>query len=320
MQIRENFSSSSMRLLAEEALNHLDEKGFLGEAPVNGDVLEVLQTFDPPGIFARDLREAFLLQLKAKGKGDGLAYRLVKNCFEDLLYGRYTAIKKKLSLVDLGSAIHDLTKLSFRPASAFNQDPVSLVRPELYIDKIETGWTLALNEDELPKFHIQTDYLEIEPEFPEEKEILRTFKAQAKWIVRSLNRRRSLLRKLGRILICKQARYLDQKGPLALLTVREVAEKLEVHESTLSRALSGKYVSTPRGILPLRALISSTPEAVSAREILQKLIEEEDKRSPLTDDHLATALKAKGYLVARRTIAKYRSQLKIGPAARRKHL
>ncbi len=121
------------------------------------------------------------------------------------------------------------------------------------------------------------------------------------------------------MLICKQAPYLDQKGPLTPLTIRELAEKLEIHESTLSRALAGKYASTPRGILPLRALISATPAKTTAREILEKLIQAEDKRKPLTDEELSEELRAKGFSIARRTIAKYRTQLKIGSAAQRKH-
>lgn len=324
-QIRENFSEPEDRLLAGVFLEQLDERGFIAcpldtisRKPVE-TVLFVLQTFDPPGIFARNLQEAFLLQLKAKGKSGTVAFRLVETCFEDLLHGRYTAIKKKLGS-DLGSAIRDLARLSFRPADAFAHQPTSPVHPDLHISKIDGGWTLELIEDELPKFHIQNEYLALEPDTPEEKEALRDFKTQAKWICRSLNRRRNLLREIGRILICKQAPYLDQKGPLTSLTMRELAEKLEIHESTLSRALADKYASTPRGIIPLRSLISATPATETARQILENLISSEDKRKPLTDEELAQELKAKGFSIARRTIAKYRTQLKLGSASQRKHL
>lgn len=324
-QIRENFSDPKDQLLATIILEHLDERGFIS-TPLETitpkpyeKVLSILQTFDPPGIFARSLQEALLLQLRAKGKSDTLTYTLVETCFDDLLHGRYTLMKKKLNSQDLAQAITDLARLSLRPAQAFHHEPITPIYPDIQICKIDTGWTVQLIEDELPKFHIQNKYLELEPETKEEKESLRDFKIAAKWICRSLNRRRKLLHEIARILVCKQSAYLEQKGPLAPLTIKELSETLEVHESTLSRALSGKFANTPRGIIPLRFLITATPEAQSARDILETLIRNEDKDKPFSDDELAQALKAKGHPIARRTISKYRSQLKIGSASQRKH-
>ena len=128
-----------------------------------------------------------------------------------------------------------------------------------------------------------------------------------------------MLRELGRILIRKQSLFLEQKGPLNPFTVKELAEELNVHESTISRALSSKYASTPRGILPLRSLVALDPATQNAREILEALVDSEDKQTPLTDEELAKELGLKGHRVARRTIAKYRAQLKIGPSPQRKH-
>lgn len=319
-QIRENFSSPKDRRMAADLVNHLDERGFLTLETADAKILSVLQTFDPPGIFARNLQEALLLQLKAKGKENALSFALIQNCFEDLLHGRYTNIKKKLKSSDLTSAMRDLVHLSFRPANAFKREPSCPIHPDLHISKIEGGWTLQLIEDELPPFHIQTEYLNLEPKIAEERESLREFKTQAKWIFRSLSRRRKLLLDIGRILVCKQSTYLDQKGPLVALTTRELAEKLAIHESTLSRALAGKYASTPRGIIPLRALLSATPAAETAREILERLVSAEDKQNPLTDSELSKALKSNGFCAARRTIAKYRTQLKIGSTSQRKNV
>lgn len=327
-QIRENFSDDKDRLIAEEFLEHLDEKGFITcppevissyfKRPVDR-ILAVLQTFDPPGIFARNLQEGLLLQLRAKGKASSMAFSLVQNCFDDLLHGRYGAIKKKLGSTDLNLAMSDLARLTLRPAHVFIQEPIAPVYPDLKIHKIEGGWSLELIEDELPSFHIQTEYLDIETESNEEKESLRNFKTQAKWIFRSLNRRRKMLREIGRILVRKQAAFLDQKGPLAQLSMKDLAEKLEIHESTLSRALSGKYASTPRGIIPLRSLVTAAPEAANARTTLETLVRGEDKQKPFTDDQLVQELGSKGFKVARRTVAKYRTQLKIGSASQRKH-
>lgn len=319
-QIRENFSDREDQLIAEKFLEHLDEKGFITcPLEINPRILRILQTFDPPGIFARNLQEALLLQLRAKGKAETLAFHLVQHCFDDLLHGRYGAIKKRLRVTDLHSAINDLARLALRPAQAFKQEPISPVYPDLQIHKIEGGWALELVEDELPQFHIQTQYFDLEVESEEEKESLRMFKTQAKWIFRSLNRRRKLLREIGRILVRKQASFLDQKGALAPLSMKDLAEKLGIHESTLSRALAGKYASTPRGILPLRSLLSADPAAENARMMLEKLIRGEDKGDPFTDDQLVQELGNKGFKVARRTVAKYRSQLKLGSASQRKY-
>ena len=320
-QIRENFSLDSERAKAEELLSHLDEKGFLVDVEnIDQKILSILQTFDPPGIFARNLQESLLIQLRNKGKSKTLAFSLVETCFDELLHGRYGAIKKKLECTELSEAISTLARLSMRPTQGFDETPTTLIIPDLKVTKIEGGWTLELVEDELPNFNIRSEYLSIHAESEEEKECLQEYKTQAKWLTRSLDRRRVLLRAIGRILITKQSRYLSEKGALTPLTIREMAEALEIHESTLSRALSGKYIMTPRGTIPLRSLITATPKTETAKEILLQLIHSENKTSPLTDDDLAQCLKKKGFPIARRTVAKYRTQLKIGSATQRKHI
>lgn len=319
-QIRESFSSESDRKLAQNCLENLDERGFLLEgAAVPESFLAVLQTFDPPGIFARSLQEALLLQLQRGGRSKTVAYRLVKECFEDLLKGRFAAIQKHLGIDDLSEALRELSRLYFRPAAQYSQDPMRPICPDLRIVRIDGGWTLELVEEELPLVKLQTDYLSVQTQSVEEKQVLRELKVQAKWICRALERRRKFLREIGRILIVKQALFLDEKGPLVSLSVKELAEQLGVHESTLSRGLAGKYAITPRGILPLRSLVTASPKAETAREILEKWIRHENKAKPWTDQELAEKLRAQGFAIARRTIAKYRTQLKIGSATQRKH-
>lgn len=318
-QIRDHFPDLDDQQIAFNLLHQLDERGFLPIDVKDHQILSVLQTFDPPGVFARSHQESFLLQLKAKGLKGSLAYTLIEKCYDDLLKGRFTAIQKKLKTSNLKEALVDFTRLTLRPASVFHEEPVNPVTPDLQIQRIEGGWTIELVEDDLPKFHIREEYLEIKGETEEEKELLREFKTEAKWIVRSVNRRRKILQEIGNILLRKQAQFLDQKGPLSLITIKELAEKLHVHESTLSRALSSKYVATPRGILPLKSLIDADPVSTSAKETLERLIATEDKQKPLTDEELAALLKEKGFPIARRTIAKYRNKLKIGTATQRKH-
>jgi len=330
-QIGEAFFSPREEKIANKLLDSLDEKGFLAASvdevatlfhvptPKVASVLFTLQTFDPPGIFARDLREAFLIQLRSQGKEDSSAFLLVECCFDDLLHGRYASIKKKLNLSDLSSAMQTLARLSLRPAAAFQQEPVSLALPDLLIMKLDSQWIVDIYEDDLPKFQIQAQYLSLEPTAAEEKEALRAFQTSAKWIIRSLSRRKKMLLEIGKLLVKKQEAFLDQRSSLSSLTIRDLAVELNVHESTLSRALAGKYAATPQGLILLRSLITSSPETLSAKEILKNLVEKEDPQFPLTDDQLKEKLRESGLDIARRTIAKYRGQLKIGSATQRKN-
>ena len=322
-QLRETFLDRKEQRIAQMLLEQIDEKGFLPKELKVKDptlrILETMQTFDPPGIFAHSLQECFLIQLRLKNRQNTQAYKLVEQCFNELLHGRFALVRKKLGIKDLSSIIHELGLLNFRPASIFQENVHTSIHIDIRVAKVQGGWTVELIEDDLPIFHLQDQYLDLKPDIDEERESLREFKIQAKWIFQSLKRRRKLLRQLARILIIKQAIFLEGKGPLEPVSMKELASKLDIHESTLSRALSGKYASTPRGILPLKSLITTTPETVSARKMLKKLITNENKLNPLTDEELAKLLREKGFSVARRTIAKYRGQLKVGSANQRKN-
>lgn len=311
-QIRERFPEPLAQAKATLFLENLDERGFLSPPPIDCPILSILQTFDPPGIFARDLRECLLLQLDPASP----AYKIVSHCFKDLLHGRFGAIQKKTGLRDLSPAIQSLARLNFRPADLFRQEPNPPVIPDISISKIGKSWLVESNDEELPKFHLRADYLSLIPASSEEKKSLRSWRAAGKWLLRSLKRRKSILLEIGVFLVRKQAAYLDQKGSLQALSMRELAEHLHLHESTLSRALAGKFAQTPRGFFPLGSLLSGPNEP--AKIALQKLIAHEDKKSPLRDQEIVLELQKAGTLLSRRTVAKYRKELKIGTAACRK--
>ncbi len=312
-QIRERFSNPDEQSQAIGLLEHLDERGFLSPPPPDCPLLSILQTFDPPGIFARDLRECLLLQLTP----DSSAYQVVSRCFKDLLHGRFGTIQKKTGIRDLGFAIQALARLNCRPADLFRQEPNAPVIADLSISKIGKTWLVESNDEELPKFHLRSDYLSLSPTSSEEKASLRTWATAGKWLLRSLKRRKSILLDIGVFLVRKQAAYLDQKGDLQPLSIQELAQHVHLHESTLSRALAGKYAQTPRGFLPLRSLLSAPSE--TAKLALQKLIAQEDKKLPLSDAEIVVQLQKTGRTLARRTVAKYRAELKIGSASRRKY-
>lgn len=332
-QVKESFSNETEKKLALALCSHLDEQGFLTHSlellsvlyvtslPLMKRLVTQLQTFSPPGIFARNLKEALLLQLERQGLKSAPVYPLIRDSFEDLLHGRYRALKKKTSLSsrELQTAIQKLSSLELRPTSPFESSPIQPLYPDLRIQKIGSGqWKVELVEELVPRFKIEEKYLKLPPLPPSEQGTLRTFTVGAKWLLRSVQRRRKLLLSLASHLIRKQTSYLNGTGPLVSLSPSKLAEECGVHESTISRALNEKYIDTPRGILPLKALcpVANDP----AKELLQKLIAQENKAAPQTDEELAKEMEKKGWKLARRTIAKYRKELHISPASARKHL
>jgi len=322
-QIREAFIHRQVQEIAEEMVGYLDEKGFFTEPlerltilfnlPIRSleKILSMLQTFDPPGIFSRDLQEAFLLQLERESQKESLSYKLVEHCFDDLIHGRYSVMKKKLqtTAASLSEAIQKLARLSTRPASKFQASLAQPIHPDLKISCVDAQWFVETIHELLPKFHIQKEYLEI----PE----LRSFQASAKWLIRSVSRRKNLLLSIGTYLVRKQTAFFSNRGPIVPITSVELAEIFGVHESTISRAIADKYIDSPRGLIALRTLVSSVNDP--AKELLQRMILSEDKKRPLTDEEIAKKMKEAGCDVARRTIAKYRKQLEIASAAARKN-
>jgi len=303
-QIRETFTDRNELELAEALLHQLDEKGFV-EPPLPAGcerVLSVLQTFDPPGIFAQDLRECLLNQLDEHDS----AYLLVRDHFSDLLKKRFTKIRKIFTAEKLASAMQKLALLSFRPGAAFRSDVAPTLCPDLILFQLEGKWRVMFPEGGLPRIELVHYDLE-----SEEKGQIREWLTAAKWVKQCVQRRKELLMQIGKLLVRKQTSYLLDQGPLHPLTIREAAEELQLHESTLSRAVAGKYVETPRGIFSLRSFFTTSPTQ-SAKTLILQLVEQEEK--PLTDTELAAKLKAQGIALARRTIAKYRKQLKIGSA------
>ena len=330
-QIRDTFLEEEERSIAEAIIGHLDEKGFLSTSTEEISqlcrmphekilsILSLIQSFDPPGVGARNLQESLLIQLRLKKKF--FAYRLVDKCFDDLLHGRYTQIKKKLDAkpAEITEAIGQLRRLQLRPALGFRESASPTALPDLRVIKIDNQWIIEVAEEEFPHIEIRNDLDELLPKFAkEEKKSIKEWLISAKWLLRSLNRRKNLLHTIATHLIQCQADYLDQKGPLKEVTVKDLAELLAVHESTVHRILSEKLIEGPWGTVTLRSLLSQNALTDHSKQILHKLIEQENKKNPLTDEEIAAALKKKGILLARRTVAKYRKELNLGSAHQRR--
>lgn len=307
-QIRETFIDREERQIAEKMLDCIDDRGFLVYSISNEEertVLATLQTLNPPGIFAQTLQESFLIQLRAKGVKDSAAYALIEKDYEHFLNQRYAVLKKNYP--NLSYLLQIISSLQSRPLDCLKSEVVCPIVPELYIRETQKGWLVGMCNECVPRFRLE--YTKIRCESKEEKKTIDVWRSSANWLMNAINRRREIILQIARRITHHQREFLAQEGNLKVLTVQDLARELELHESTISRALCEKYAETPRGILTLKSLLTTTPQKREAKEILQELIAKET--TPLTDDQLAQALKEKGFEVARRTISKYRAEMKI---------
>ncbi len=299
------------------------------------EMLRVIQQLDPPGIGARDLRECLVLQLEEAGQQDTLTYRLVKEAFDDLIAHRWSELARRYGLDPraVQDAADSLAKLDPKPGLRFLPADDNYVMPDLVVQKIEGEYRVFLNDTAMPRLRISKVYQELagdKKKFVGENRDFVTQKLNsASWLIQAIEQRRQTMLKVMNFIVDRQREFFD-KGVefLKPLTLREVADVIHMHESTVSRVTNQKYVQTPRGVLPLKFFFSSslgttTGEDASARAVkaqIGKLVGDESPGTPLTDSEIVAALKSKGIQIARRTVAKYRDQLGILPARMRKRV
>jgi len=358
--------SERQMLLGEEIIGNIDDNGYLScslEEVLEGlnewvkkegatwaqdgqplepftleeaeEMLRVIQGFDPPGIGARDLRECLLLQLADAGKEDTLAYRIVRDYFEQLINHRWSEISKELSITpkDVQAAADEVAKLDPKPGIKYSSPTDNYITPDLIVEKIDGEYLVFLNDTSLPRLKLSRAYREIAKDKNkfqgENKEFISSKLNSANWMIQAIEQRRQTMLKVMNFIVDRQREFFE-KGVQYLkpLTLREVAEVINMHESTVSRVTNEKYVQTPRGVFPLKFFFSSglsttSGEDVSARGIkarIQKLVAEEDPKRPLTDQAIVNILKEEGIQIARRTVAKYRDQLGVLSARMRKRV
>ncbi len=329
--------------LAELIIGHLNEKGFL-ETPLEEvapsiplekmeRILDTIQSFDPPGIGARDLRECLLLQLKLKNKGNSQAAQVISEHFDDLLHNRLPLISQKLH-IRIGDLVqiveNEIAPLDLSPGYKYSCHVAAAIIPDLLLLSIDEKWQIEVNTSFLPKFQIAPIYLQALRDHSldnEEYYYLRRQLAGGRWLKRIVQKRNHTLRSIGEFLLKKQMAFFNgHKASLVPLTMKEAAEELGIHESTVARAVANKFVACPQGMFALKSFFKQGVETKSGEKIsnhslramLAKTISEEDKLEPLSDEQLARHFQKQGIPCARRTVAKYRSSLKIAPACKRK--
>ncbi len=357
--------SPRQRLLADEFLGNIAEDGYLGaplEEIVSGAnklleefgerredeatvqpytlaeaeaMLHIIQALDPPGVGARDLRECLLLQLEDKRQTDTLAFRLVKEAWEDLKNHRWSDLGKRFAIdpSEVQKVADVLAKLDPKPGLQYSAANDTYITPDLTVDKIGDQYHVTLNDGGLPRLRISKTYQDIARDRKkfqgENKEFINQRLNSAHWMIQAIEQRRQTMLKVMNFIVDRQREFFE-KGVeyLRPLTLREVADVINMHESTVSRVTNEKYVQTPRGLLPLKFFFSSglqtsTGEDASARSIkaqIQKMVSEEQPKNPLTDQQIVEMFGTRGVRIARRTVAKYRDQLNILPARMRRRL
>ncbi|WP_421381317.1 RNA polymerase factor sigma-54 [Bacillus salacetis] len=315
----------------------LDENGYLPtnveslfKIPNLSKYIELLQSLEPAGIGARNLKECLLLQIGMDMKAPEHAYPIIEHHFVNFCEKTWKRITKELdiTLADIQTTADYVKTLNPRPGARFAAEPPQYIRPEMVVTHSEEGLEVQLVDGSVMKIKYNREYDDLISSSQDRDglKFLRDKKQEFQWILKMLDQRKTTLIKVGKCLIERQEGFF-RYGPKELkpLTLKEVAEKIGVHESTISRAVRGKYMGTPYGTFEMKSLFvsgvgkdedSASSEGVKA-EILQ-MVNQEDKKKPLSDQAIAVKLKDKGMKVSRRTIAKYRDQLNIPSSTRRK--
>jgi RNA polymerase sigma-54 factor len=345
--------SSEHLVLAEFLVGSLDERGWLATpidevANSTGRPIEeveallvVIQALEPVGVGARDLRECLLIQLEARGEKDTLAWQLIHDQFDNLVNRRFPEISRqlKVSAEEVQAAADVIATLNPRPGLQVSADDPKYVVPDLLVERVDEEYVVLLNDRHLPRLRISSAYegvlrerkkkSEMDAGEAKTREYIQGKLNSARWLIQTIEQRRRTMIKVMSCIIREQRDFFD-KGIAFLrpLTLQQVARQIDMHESTVSRVCSGKYVQTPRGVFELKFFFSSGLEteggedvsARSARDVIKTLIEEEDKTDPLSDQRIAELLHERGLKIARRTVAKYREQLSILPARFRRRV
>ena len=339
-QIRVSEVTEEQRPLAEILVGNIDDYGYL-KATIEEmsystavpqekflEVLKIIQSFHPPGVGASDLRECLLIQMQRLAKQKTLEYKIVHDHMDALGKRRMPEIARGTGedVVDVQKAIARIGLLEPRPGRAFLPDNDQYVLPEVFVVKQEDEYLVTTNNEQIPHLRISNTYKDLMSQADsssEVREYIREKIRAGKFLIKSLHQRQETIRKIGIEIVVRQREFMD-KGVAFLkpLTMVQVAEVVGVHETTVSRAVSGKYMQTPQGVFEMKYFFTSgistaSGEGMSNRSVkdmIADIFKGEDPNKPLSDQEVVQMLTDKGIAIARRTIAKYRSELNILPS------
>ncbi len=293
------------------------------------NVLKIVQTFDPAGIAARNLRECLLIQLREEN-GNPLAIRILEEDYEDFRNKRFEKIAKKLgvSLEEVRQALEDISKLNPKPGEGFFSTELNYVVPDVIVERVDDDFVITLNDSYVPRLRINRMYRKMlsnrKGTSKEVKDYIRKRLESARWLINSIEQRRATILKVMHAIVERQRDFFE-KGPgnLKPMILKDIADDVGMDISTISRVTNGKYVQTDFGVFELKSFFSEKMRKSSGEEIsnkvikdrIREIIENEDRKKPLKDDQIVEILGKEGIPIARRTVAKYREQMGI-PVAR----
>ena len=296
-------------------------------------VLAIVQMFDPPGVGARSVSECLLLQLEqleAATPGLATAKAIARNHLELLAERELTALRRELRTSDeeLETAVALVRACHPRPGSIVSGSSAEYVVPDVFVRRTPRGWSVEINAATLPRVRLNQSYANLVGRSTSHAS-MRAQLQEARWLLKSLEIRNDTLTKVARSIVERQSEFLDQgEEYMRPMILRDIAEAIGMHESTVSRVTSGKYMHTPRGVFELRYFFSSQVEgsdgsgtsSTAIRAKIRKLIREEDPAVPLSDSRIAQILSGEGIPVARRTVAKYRETMGLAPSNERRRV
>lgn len=331
------------RLIGEAVIGSLDDDGYLRTSleelaeltrsdPEKVEAcLAVIQSFDPPGVAARSPQECLLLQLRAEEDPDPIAIEIVQAHLGDLERRRYPEIARALQVPveRVMEAVEVIAQLEPKPGRRFSTGETRYILPDVFVVKDRDQYRVLLNEENLPRLRINGFYRNFlnRGTAAETRAYLEQKFRSALWLIKSVHQRQRTLYRVTESLVKHQREFLDRGiNHLRPLALRDVAEDIGMHESTVSRVTSNKYVHTPQGLFELKFFFHSglstgqggVVSSVAVKKMIEEFIAQEDTRSPLSDQEIARRLKDRGLTIARRTVAKYREELRILPSHHRR--
>jgi RNA polymerase sigma-54 factor len=341
-QLRFTVEDPLVRRIGNEIIGNLDEDGYLrAELSEIAErcqttveqvekVLQLIQAFDPPGVAARSIQECLLIQLKTDPNPDPVSVEIVEEHFDELSRRRYPDIARALKqpLDRVMESVEEIMGLEPKPGRRFGGADSRYIVPDVVVHKMGGEYVVVLNEDGIPRLRVNSLYRSLLRNNGDEARAYVEQKLRsAVWLIKSVDQRQRTLRKVTQSIVKFQRDFLDKGLPcLRPLSLRDVGEDIGMHESTISRVTTNKYVETPQGLFELKFFFHSgiasgdgeMVSSVSVKKMIQDLLANEDPAKPLSDQEVAAILKGRGLTIARRTVAKYREELGILPSHQRR--
>ncbi|KMP11297.1 RNA polymerase, sigma-54 factor (sigma N) [Candidatus Nitromaritima sp. SCGC AAA799-C22] len=296
-------------------------------------VLKIIQGFEPVGVAARSLKECLMIQAQSNPDCSPLILKLIENHLNRLeeRYLMKIASELKVRVELIIEAVKKIKEFNPKPGLTFSSEQIDYVVPDVFVVKTDKGYDVTLNDEGIPQLRISPYYHNLLKNTKEgaTKEYLENKHRSALWLIKSIDQRRQTIYKVGKSIVKLQEEFLDRGlSYLKPMVLKDVAKDIEMHESTVSRITTNKYIDTPQGVFELKfffhsgikSYMGNNMSSIRVKNIIKEIVASEDERNPLTDDEMVQVLMRKNAKIARRTITKYRKELNIPPASKRKKI